>query len=199
MLIKINIGDSVINPKRPDWGIGKVLGTEELPYEIIRVRVNFASAGVKAIQIPPGALEHPNTYVSEENRVKEKMGISPADTERLKQIPEIIFDRLGGLEGRLSELLKLFQFPNTPKGIFDWAVHQIGKKDPLEIFSADELEKYYREYCRKRDYILQMLFRESQKAGLEEKFYSILANKAKEELRKHIRALLTPKYDGKNL
>ncbi len=178
---KVNI--QVVNPVRPEWGIGKILSVEPGPGgKGIRIRVNFAGAGVKTMMIPPGQLVPPEA----------KTPVDPAKPleDQLRAIPEIVRDRRANLETRITELAKLFQFNDDPRGIFDWAVYQLGRNDPLNDFTADELKAYYEDFKRFRDKIVKDLYRETCRTGGEKNFKFLLEQKVAKNLREKVLLLL---------
>jgi hypothetical protein len=181
----------VVNPARPEWGIGKVLSVEPGPGgRGLRVRVNFPGAGVKAIMIPPGKLASPDVHVDKDQQVKEALGCEKAQAAKLREVPDVIFDRLAGLEARIDAIIKLYRFTDDPRGIFDWAGWKLGNKDPLSLFSADELDAYYADFIRGRDRALRNLYEESIRAGLEAKFKILLKKLASPDLLARVKTVL---------
>jgi hypothetical protein len=186
----------VVNPARPEWGIGRILSIEPGPGgRGLRIRVNFPGAGVKAIMIPPGRLTLPEVHVDKDQQVKEALGCEKAQAAKLREVPAVIFDRLAGLEARIEALVKLYRFTDDPRGIFDWAGWKLGNKDPLSLFSADELDAYYVDFIRGRDRALRNLYEESVRAGLEAKFKTLLKKLAPEELITRIKSILGDTFE----
>jgi hypothetical protein len=184
MEFEIKVNAEVVNPVRPEWGIGKILSVEPGPGgKGLRVRVNFAGAGVKTMMIPPGQLVPPEAK-------------TPADPDKpledqLRAIPEIIRDRQASLETKITELAKLYQFNDDPRGIFDWAVYQLGRNDPLNDFTADELKAYYDDFKRLRDKLVKDLYRETCRTGGEKKFKSFLDEKIAKPFREKMVVVLS--------
>jgi len=184
------INQDVVNPTRPEWGIGKILAVEPGPGgQGLRVRVRFPGAGPKTIALPPGRLAPPESVPA-----VQKPGENPDDEQtritRLCRIPEIIMDRRASLETRVEELVKLFRFDNHPKSIFDWAVMRLGDKDPLGEFTADELHEHFAEFSRRRNRALHAIAQETRRAGLEMQFLTLLDRTASPDVREKIRRVL---------
>jgi hypothetical protein len=171
MEFEFKVNHEVVNPVRPDWGIGKILSVEPGPGgKGNRVRVNFAGAGVKTMMIPPGRLAL--------SVAKTDPDPSRPLEDRLRAIPAIIGDRQAALADRIAELIRLHQFQDTPKGIFDWAVYQLGRKDPLNDFTADELKAYFEDFKRLLKRATKKLYQEIVTSGGRERFKSCLEGKA---------------------
>lgn len=182
---------AVVNPVRPEWGIGKVLSVEAGSGGAgQRVRVNFPGAGVKTMVIPPGRLERSE----EPGRGEATAGPEESEAlgERLQAIPALVNDRRESLEVRLSALIKLFRFSDDRRDIFDWAVSQLGQRDPLGSFSADELGLYFSNFCRSRDRALVSLYQQACQKGLKERFWAELTGKAPEKVCQRIGRVLEP-------
>jgi hypothetical protein len=191
MDIEYKKDQDVVNPARPEWGIGTILEVEQAPdRKARRVRVRFQGAGVKTLMIPPGNLALPNAAVNKDKKANESPGSEEVDAARLTELPEIIFDRQADMEARIRALLEQYRFTDDPKGIFDWAVVKLGHKDPLSLFSADELASHFDAFCRRRDWVFKQFYRETVRAGLKEQFDSLLDRLARPELRQQIRKLL---------
>ena len=169
--MEFKINTQVVNPVRPEWGIGTILSLEPGPGgKGTRVRVNFAGVGVKTMMIPPGQLVLPEAK-------------TPADPskpleDQLRAIPAIIEDRHAALADRIAELIRLYQFQETPKGIFDWAVYKLGRRDPLNDFTADELKAYFEDFKRLLKRATQKLYREILPTGGNQRFKACLEGKA---------------------
>jgi hypothetical protein len=172
----------VVNPVRPEWGIGKVLSTEPGSDSTSqRVRVSFPGAGVKTMMIPPGQLVQPENQVKPDVQVSES-GDNEALGERLQAIPQVVNDCRESLEVRLAALVKLYKFSDDRRDIFDWAVVQLGHRDPLGSFSADELGLYFSNFSRSRDRALLSIYNQACQKGLKDRFMAELTGRASEKI-----------------
>jgi len=191
MLQEIKIGQQVINPSCPKWGIGKVLSVEPGPGgRDLRVRVNFAGSGVKTMMVPPGRLVAPEAQIISDQPVDEQMGYCSPIEQRLRTLPVVVTDQRFDLVDRMDALIKLYRFDDDARGIFDWAVFQLHVADPLVEFSADELQGYFHDFCRRRDLALKSLYKHISRAGREKQFLSALERKTDSAIRRKILSVL---------
>ena len=188
----------VVNDAKPEWGIGKILDVELTPdKKAQRVRVRFGGVGMKKLLIPPGKLSLANQPVespSSSNVGDVSLGndnVSEFTAEKFIELPEVIFDSRYDFETRMTALLECYRFTNSPKDVFDWTVLKTGNKDPLSLFSADELKSHFESYARKRDWAMREFYREIAKAGMKEKFDLLLKRKVGFEVQKQIRKLIS--------
>jgi len=186
-------GDAVANPVRPEWGIGRIIGIELYPGQTARrIRINFAGIGVKTMVIPPARLVRPGQApADDEQRLKEKLDADRARVDALTALPETLYDRLASLGERVAALAALYRFAPDARGIFDWAVAQLGEKDPLATFSADQLEQHFAAFARRRDRMMQQLHHQAHADGREETLESLLDHLASPEIRRRIQAIMT--------
>lgn len=181
----------VANPARPEWGVGRVLSVEPgSGGRGARVRVNFAGAGVKTLVVPPGRLVPPQAQAEPEPAAHESLGYSGSSEARLRTIPAIITDRRAAWDVRITELVKLYQFDDSPRDIFNWAALRTGQADPLNEFSADELAAYFRDFCRRRDRVLKDLCHEAKRANAAGQFRSLVDAKTTERVREKLYLVL---------
>jgi hypothetical protein len=191
MQIPYKPDDQVINPNRPEWGLGQVLSIEPQPTGPgVRVRVRFPGAGVKTLIIPPGRLSRPADLVTAEHKLKDKLGYANIHVDRLLCLREVIFDRLAGLNAQFAGLVEVYRFGDDPRAIFDWASRQLGELDPLSIFTADELGQHFALFQRRRDAALRDLLRQARLSNLEQKFGDLLEGVAGEPVRRRMRDAL---------
>ena len=182
MALSFEVNQEVANPACPQWGVGKVLSIESTNGgNVQRIRVNFAGVGAKTLMIPPGRLivsqgQDPANSTLMEGEDEEAMAA------RLQAIPEVIGDRQAGFDVRLNEVVGLYRFSGDRRDIFDWAAWQLGTRDPLGYFSADDLDLYFSNFSRSRDRVLIQLYQEACRTGLRDRFLSELKNKTTEKI-----------------
>lgn len=163
------VGQKVRNPSRPEWGIGTVLRVQssgEGEGAVHRVSVQF-HVGHKTIVIPPGRLALP-----EEERPR---GGGWLDTlarltpdDRLRSLPHTLTTLLGTGEQRLRAVGELYDAPDDPGALVQWARRQTDVADPLSHWSRDELMEAYRAFCQRRDeYLLQAAAMIRKNSGIE--------------------------------
>lgn len=187
MTIEFTTGDRVINPARADWGIGQIRDIERFPGQTaVRVRVAFAGVGIKTMVVPPARLIPPKPEQTDDERLKEKLGYERNDIDRLLTLPGFVSDRLAGLSERFAALLPHYRYDDSPKGVFDWAVRQLGVTDPLERFTADELARHFARFRRERDRVLRDLRAQAVATDLQGRLQELVENVADPTVRQRI-------------
>lgn len=172
-----SFGDRVRHRAKPEWGTGTVSRVEWQTNGSTRhqrLTVRFENAGIKTLSTAKARLERmpdsESSLVSIEvpvsmeqiDRMIAQDGLSELAQRRLRQLmerlPEDVQDPFRSGEARLKDILALFRFTRTGRGLIDWAVAQTQLKDPLSRFNRHELEQYFDRWASIRDaYLLRLL------------------------------------------
>jgi hypothetical protein len=170
-------GDRVRHRKRPEWGIGSVVKTEEQTLNgqrTQRVSVRFPNAGMKVLSAAHAELEHvasngagtEGAGVAALDPMHESGWLKPMAERKTSQImtslPMEARDPFNSLAHRLRFTLELYRFDRTGRNLVDWSVAQSGLDDPLSRFSRQELEQHFDRWASERDAHLRKLVDESQ-------------------------------------
>ncbi|MEM7229128.1 MAG: DUF3553 domain-containing protein [Planctomycetota bacterium] len=203
-LDRIEFGDHVRHPQRPEWGVGQVTRVEEIwvdgdPSQ--RVAVRFPNAGLKTLSTTHAPLERVNgdgSSVNGHTDDEDNLAAIDADSgllgdmtkERVREVmtrlPLEIRDPFCTLSRRLRLTFDLYRFDRSGKGLIDWAVAQSGLADPLTRFSRHELEAFFERWIRERDQHLGKLLETAQS---EQALVRELLGKAPEPARKAVQRL----------
>jgi len=172
---RLTAGDTVRHPRRPEWGIGRVLRAQSPTGEAgaQRVTVDFPGRGRLTIDTGTVALEPatdaapaPPEARSEADRMLEALErMAGSGEEALADLPEAMTDPLTSLRERLRRALEGYRFPPTDRGRFDWAVARTGLNDPLSHHSRDAIAEAFTRYRRRLDRHVGELVRQMQQAG----------------------------------
>ncbi|MHC4218926.1 MAG: DUF3553 domain-containing protein [Planctomycetota bacterium] len=176
---KFEFGDRVRHNRRPEWGIGSIVKTEELAIaggSAQRVSVRFPNAGLKTISTAHADLQLVNSNNGPETDGAdthplggwEKMkegdwlgGVAQRKVEEaMTSLAPEVRDPFMTLPQRLEACLALYRFDRTGRSLTDWAIAQSGLADPLSRFTRHELELLFEQWCSQRDEHLGRLLQE---------------------------------------
>jgi hypothetical protein len=176
---RFEFGDRVRHAKRPEWGIGRVIKTEDVSSNgsrSQRLSVRFPGEGVKTLSTAHADLEHvnsdalPSVNGSDESsvevwtRVGSSEWLAPVARRKIEEmmisLPGDVRDPFNSIRRRLAETLGLFRFDCSGRGLIEWAVAQTGLEDPLTRFSRHELEQYFDRWAFERDVHLGRLLQD---------------------------------------
>lgn len=146
------IGRKVINPVRPEWGIGQVLrvsATEEAGAPVHRVSVQFPT-GHRTLVMPPAKLCDPQPEIQRQTGWLDELGKNTLDA-KLRGLPEDVLFFLGSPEKRVIAAAAMYEWEESQAGLARWARKQTMTSDPLALWSRDELQAAFDDYCSKRD------------------------------------------------
>ncbi len=186
-------GDSVIHPRRPEWGDGVVEQAIDIVHEgqpaqrlVItfanygRVTINTAIAGVFAKEgyasmLHSSSSSHSSTTTLSGTPPRPRIGwldaldqSRNADQHELWRLTDGMTDPFLPLSKRLQNTLDSYRYGNDPRHarhILDWAVAQTRLNDPLTKYTRHELEQGFRRYVRDRDNHLFDLVRQIKRQG----------------------------------
>lgn len=172
-------GDHVRHAKRPEWGVGLIIKTEDTavngqPQQ--RITVRFPNAGLKRLMSGHALLQRVDEQAETEvavngngaaagfqqwDRLTDSDWLSPVAQRKVQEmmttLPEEIRDPFNGLGKQLAATLSLYRFDKSGRGLIDWAVAQSGLDDPLSRFTRQELEQLFDRWTRERDNHLEKL------------------------------------------
>jgi hypothetical protein len=155
------VGRQVCNPARPEWGPGTVLRVQRTTVNgkiQHRVSVQFAS-GHRLLRVPPARLTLPGAKPEREQGWLAAAAGTDL-TGRLRALPSFVREFLGTPRQRLLMLAPLYAPTNDPADLVKWARGQTGVPDPLSLWSRDELQSAFAEYCARRDQYVRGVARE---------------------------------------
>ncbi len=178
---RFEFGDRVRHTARPEWGVGSVVKTEDLPVKngtsAQRVSVRFSGAGIKVMSTAHATLERVvEEAVGEQggddpgslriwDEIEEADWLAPLVRrkidEAMSSLPSEATDPFRALRDRIAFTLGLYRFDRTSRPLIDWAVAQTGLTDPLSRFSRHELEQYFDRWAFVRDAHLGRLLQEA--------------------------------------
>jgi hypothetical protein len=186
---RFEFGDRVRHVKRPEWGVGSILKTEDTsvngqPFQ--RITVRFPNAGVKRLMSGHALIQRVES--DEEQTMKQTLSngpstsnfgmwdsltesdwLSPLAQRKIREVmttlPEEIRDPFNPFAKRLAATLNLYRFNRTGRALVDWAVAQSGLKDPLSRFSRQELEQLFDRWSHELDGHLAKLLNSATSAG----------------------------------
>ncbi len=174
---RFQIGDRVIHPTKPEWGVGIIATTAMTDHEgapCQRLTIRFDRAGLKTIStafanLKP-ATDAPNSPVSthETPKASANDAISPladADEKQVLRImtalPDNATDPFASPADRLRATLALYRFEPTGGSLIDWAAAQSALADPLSRFNRHQLEEFFHTFARNLDTHLSKLVRQA--------------------------------------
>jgi hypothetical protein len=167
---RFDFGDQLRHLKRPEWGNGTVIKTEDTSINgqpTQRLSVRFANVGLKRIvtgQVELEKVEETTAASDAEpagsrleawDRMEDSGWLGPLARRKIEQtmtsLPEATRDPFIGLDRQLQATLALYRFDASGRGLVDWAVAQSGLKDPLSRFTRQELEQLFERWSHERD------------------------------------------------
>ncbi len=177
---KFEFGDRVRHTRRPEWGIGSIVKTEEMTVSgeaTQRVSVRFPNAGLKTMSTAHAELqlvtedgiagvangeEHP---LGGWDKMKESDWLGGVAQRKVEEtmvnLSPDVCDPFDPLRKRLGACLDLYRFDRTGRSLIDWAVAQSGLDDPLSRFTRHELEVMFDQWAARREEQLQKLLAEA--------------------------------------
>jgi hypothetical protein len=177
---KFSFGDRVRHARRPEWGIGAIVKTEELTVNgqrTQRVSVRFPNAGLKTISTAHADLQlvtdspAPDAGAAESHPIAAWGKMTDSEwlgevaqrkvEEAMTSLPADVRDPFNSLRKRLAAVLDLYRFDGTGRSLTDWAVAQSGLPDPLSRFTRHELEQFFEQWAAQRDVLLGRLLGEA--------------------------------------
>lgn len=167
---RFEFGDRLRHMKRPEWGEGTVIKTEDTSMggkPVQRLSVRFANAGLKRLVAGQTELQPVTDEQTEDveessgsrleawDRMEDSGWLGPLAQRKIEEtmtsLPDATRDPFSGLDRQLSATMGLYRFDNSGRGLVDWAVAQSGLKDPLSRFTRQELEALYSRWAQHRD------------------------------------------------
>jgi len=170
---RFQFGDRIIHADKPEWGVGQVLGAEDVAIDGApgqRVKIRFERAGLKTLATQLVDLRLAEAQTAMERAQAEVVpGLNPDASEQVARevmttIPEAASDPFASLTSRLSATFALYRFEATGASLIDWAAAQSGLADPLSRFNRHELEEFFRRYAANRDEQLRTLLGEAKRS-----------------------------------
>ncbi len=177
---KFATGDRVRHARRPEWGIGSIVKTEEVTVNGLhaqRLSVRFPNAGLKTLSTAHAELRHVDDGAASDGNGEQqhalhdwhKLGDSDwlggvarrKVEEAMVSLPAEVRDPFDSLRKRLSGCLDLYRFGRTGRALMDWAVAQSGLEDPLTRFTRHELELLFDQWAVQREAHLYKLLQEA--------------------------------------
>ncbi len=177
---KFATGDRVRHTRRPEWGIGSIVKTEEVTVNGLhtqRISVRFPNAGLKTLSTAHAELrlvgddaasegngEHGDTVRDWQKHGESDWlgGVARRKVdEAMVSLPAEVRDPFNSLRMRLASCLDLYRFGRTGRSLMDWAVAQTGLEDPLSRFTRHELELLFDQWAVQRDALLHKLLQEA--------------------------------------
>lgn len=172
---KFQIGDRVIHPFKPEWGVGIVSTTAMTDHEgtpCQRLAIRFDRAGLKTISTAfvdlQIATDQPLSASRETPKASANDSISPihgVDEKEARAImtklPDAATDPFASAADRLRATLALYRFEPTGAPLIDWAAAQSALADPLSRFNRHELEEFFADFSRNLDKHLSKVVREA--------------------------------------
>ncbi|UCD74441.1 MAG: DUF3553 domain-containing protein [Phycisphaerales bacterium] len=171
-------GQRVRHLKKPEWGIGVIVKTEDTASggkRAQRVTVRFPNSGLKTLNTSHAQLQlvkeeaeadlsYSTPTVADLDRMNQSGWLTPVAERKISEImtslPMAVRDPFIGLPKRLAATLDLYRFERHGRSLIDWAVAQTGLADPLTRFSRHELEMHFDRWAAERDNHLQRLLQE---------------------------------------
>lgn len=201
---KFEYGDRVRHTRRPEWGVGSIVKTEEMTVNGLRtqrVSVRFPNAGLKILSTAHAELrlvtddgaadshgqEHPlgDWQKFDESDWLGDVARRKVDEAMVSVAPEVR-DPFNSLRQRLGACLDLYRFERTGRSLIDWAVAQSTLEDPLTRFTRHELELLFDQWATQRENQLDKLL---QKAKGEPELVKELLGSAPSAAQKAVRRL----------
>jgi hypothetical protein len=174
-----NFGDRVQHHSRPEWGAGTVTRVQWQTTGSARhqrLTIRFENAGIKTLSTAKARLERlPDavntiieidvpTTMEQIDRMIAQEGLTKLAQRRLRglmeRLPDDVQDPFRPASARLKDMLSLFRFTRSGRGLIDWAVAQTKLADPLSRFNRHELEQYFDRWAAIRNAYLVRLINE---------------------------------------
>lgn len=178
-------GDRVRHRKRPEWGVGAVIRTEEVTIDgerTQRVSIRFPNEGIKTLSTLHADLSVVQDEPATSPAASSRQGVADFDSMKAsgwlssmadKKVEEVMVaiaeearDPFLDIGRRLEFTLALYRFDRSGKGLIEWAVAQSGLADPLTRFTRQELEQLFERWAHERDGHLRRLLEEVQDPNL---------------------------------
>lgn len=176
---RFEFGDRVRHTRRPEWGIGSVIRTEQITVSgkpAQRLAIRFDNAGLKRLVSTQAGLQRvtsetedalTNEPAESASRLEAWEKLEKSDwlgplaqrkiEETMVSLPESVRDPFLSLDRQLTNTFNLYRFDRSGRGLIDWAVAQSGLKDPLSRFTRQELEQLFDRWAHNRDAHLSRL------------------------------------------
>lgn len=151
------VGQSVINPARPEWGRGKVLRVQATHVggkPAHRVSIQF-DTGHRTLVVPPARITAPQPEQEREAGWLDTVAGRTID-DRLKSLPPSVTELLGTPQQQIAALVPHYAHDETPESLIKWARRQANVADPLSLWSRDELLIAFRAFAMERDTALRI-------------------------------------------
>ncbi|MHC4415528.1 MAG: DUF3553 domain-containing protein [Planctomycetota bacterium] len=174
---KFESGDRVRHVRRPEWGIGSVIKTEESSAGGTlgqRVSVRFPNGGLKTVSTAhadlelvngPGEPDEAEASFAGWEKMNDAGWLGPLARRKVEEVmvslPPEVRDPFDSLRKRLVASLDLYRFEPTGRSLIDWAIAQTGLTDPLSRFTRHELEQLFEPWAAERDNHLLRLLKEA--------------------------------------
>jgi len=177
---RFEFGNLVRHSRRPEWGIGSVVRTEDVTIDgkrTQRVSVRFPGEGLKTLLTSRAELQRDDAVPEAGDdsaeaspmaawaKVREWEWLAPMADRKIEEaminLPVEIRDPFSSLRKRLTFALGLYRFDRSGRGLIDWAVAQTGLRDPLSRFNRHELEQFFDRWVFERDAHLVRLLQEA--------------------------------------
>lgn len=170
---RFQFGDRIIHADKPEWGVGQVLGAEDVNIagaDGQRLKIRFEREGLKTLATQVADLRHAQELTSMERAQAEVLpGLNPGASEKIARevmttLPEPARDPFASLKQRLSATLALYRFDQGGASLIDWAAAQSGLADPLVRFNRHELEELFGRFAVNRDEHLKDLLHDARRS-----------------------------------
>lgn len=138
------VGDEVVHPKKPEWGVGAVTRAERAVHEgspCQRLTIRFDKVGMKTVSTAFAALAPAGKAPSDEPASAVEVQALAAG---LAELPTRLTDRSAPALDRLAGLLDEFRTDPEQGDILGWAIRETGLRDPLAVLSRGEIEQRLR-------------------------------------------------------
>ncbi len=155
---KWSIGDKLLNPARPDWGVGIV--TSVAPHvaqgkQGQRLGIRFDGAGLKTvstviINLQPASA--PDSKAPNSDPIAD-----------LTALPPNVQDQRAPQSQRLTDALTWYRFREGDRAAMDWAILRLGVADPLSQLSREQLHEAREGFFRRLDHHVRELARDVSK------------------------------------
>ena len=175
--VEFEHGDRVRHEQRPEWGVGRVTGVENIRVggkRSQRLLIDFPNAGRKKISsigavltrvTHNGDLSHDADTLVDHEHAHESGWLGEISKRKpedaMSQLPAEVSDPFRSLESRLKQTCALYRFSRDGASLIDWAVARSGLDDPLSRFTRHELESFFDRWASLRDQHLQSLLRDA--------------------------------------
>jgi len=156
-------GDKVRHAGRPEWGLGVVSRAVSITHEgkpAHRLTIGFEHAGHKTINTAFAkivAADDPAANAPTGFFVPKPPPPEPPSLQELAALPEATSDKLSSIAHHLRATLELYRFPDTPRGLVDWAVARSQLTDPIGHYGRHELDNAFERFRYERDKHLRSL------------------------------------------